>query len=119
VEIEDLVRNPLPAIDHTGKRMTVTITPKSVHLNENNHLWTTKRFLAYDKNIKKNPDQDFNLDVDCNIHDEVRALRASIPDHERIGNLGINSILDYIDEESNTPFWSHNHIELGRYGPFR
>jgi hypothetical protein len=120
LSVEQLLRHPLPAVDHNGKRMTVTITPKSLHLNENNHLWSKKRSSAYDKHSKKTPHHDFDENnVFCDVHQEVQRLRSNIPERERIGYLGVNSIEDYVDDDS-ISFWNENlMIELGRYGPFR
>lgn len=99
--------------------MTVTISPNSVHLNENNVLWSKQRSAAYDAHIKQNPQQHFDENgVACSIHDEVKELRSSVPHTERIGQLGINSLFDYVDDDT-TSFWSRHLIELGRYGPFR
>ncbi|KAL7521142.1 hypothetical protein ACHAWX_005840 [Stephanocyclus meneghinianus] len=109
----------LSAVTQQGKRMTVTISPNSVHLNENNVLWSKQRSAAYDAHIKQNPKQHFDENgVACSIHDEVQELRSSVPHTERIGQLGINSLFDYVDDDT-TSFWSRHLIELGRYGPFR
>ena len=119
MSVENLVCHPLPAEDMYGKRMTVKIAPQSIFMNENNLLWSKKRSAALDKHLKSSSQVDFEESkVVCKVHKEVEQLRACIPKHERIGQLGINSIHDYTDDDS-VLFWSHHQIELGRYGPFR
>jgi hypothetical protein len=81
-------------------------------------LWSKKRSDAYDKRQKDSHD-DFNEhNISCPVHEEVRSLRSRIPERERIGQLAINSIEDYVDDDT-VSFWSNDKIELGRYGPFR
>ncbi|KAL3803491.1 hypothetical protein HJC23_014039 [Cyclotella cryptica] len=116
---DPLLCHQLTAITQEGKRMTVTISPDSVHLNENNVLWSKQRSAAYDTHIRQDPHVDFDENsVACSVHDEVKTLRSYVPYAERIGQLGINSLSDYVDDDT-TSFWSRHLVELGRYGPFR
>ena len=119
VAVDNLLHSTLPAVFNDGKRASVTVSPQSLFLNDNHHLWSKKRIKAYEKHMKKKPNIAFDENtVNCKIHQEVQNLRSFIPENERIGELGIHSIADYIDDDSE-PFWSYEQIQLGRYGPFR
>ena len=119
MQLDSLIHQSLSAMDQFNNRMTVQVSPNSLFPNENNHLITKKRSAAYDKQLKKNALCDFNEDkATCSVHNEVQKLRSNIPEKERVGQLGINTIEDYQDD-NNVQFWSNNMIELGRYGPFR
>lgn len=94
--------------------MSVTVAPNSLLPNENNPLWSKARSKAYDKHRKKYPDSLFDENsVKCSVHSEVQSLKSQIPKDKRIGLLGINSISDYVNDDS-VSFWSSNLFELGR-----
>jgi hypothetical protein len=95
---------PLVAQTIGGRRMTVKISGKNLHYNDNNIYWSKKLLSKFAEFEKKNPirgksrstNESFDeSEVDCHIHHEVKKLRDKIPDGQGIGFLGIHSESDY------------------------
>ena len=95
---------PLVAQTIGGRRMSVRISGKNLHYNDNNIYWSKKLFSEFAEFRKKNPiegksrstNESFDeSNVDCHIHHEVKMLRDKIPPGQGIGFLGIFSESDY------------------------
>lgn len=95
---------PLVAQTLGGRRMSVRISGKNLHYNDNNIYWSKKLLSEFAEFGKTNPiggklrstNESFDeSNVDCQIHHEVKMLRDKIPDRQGIGFLGIFSESDY------------------------
>lgn len=96
---------PLMAQTIGGRRMSVRITGKNLHHNDNNIYWSKKRldkFAEFERETPtrgncRSPNKSFDeSQVDCRIHQEVQKLRNRIPEGKGIGFLGILSESDYM-----------------------
>ena len=81
---------PLSAKTLGGRTMNVTLTGDNLHYNDNNIYWSKKRARKYAS--KESFDEN---EVDCDVYDEVKKLRNTVPDGQGIGFLGINKESDY------------------------
>ena len=81
---------PLSAKTLGGRTMNVTLTGDNLHYNDNNIYWSKKRARKHAS--KESFDEN---EVDCDVHNEVKELRNTMPDGEGIGFLGINKESDY------------------------
>ena len=95
---------PLVAQTLVGRSMSVIISGKNLHYNDNNIYWSKKLLSEFAEFGKTNPiggklwsnNESFDeSNVDCHIHREVKKLRDKIPDRQGIGFLGIFSESDY------------------------
>ena len=77
--------------------MNVTLTGDNLHYNDNNIYWSKKRFRKYatESNRRDSMESFDENEVDCDVHDEVKKLRNTVPDGQGIGFLGINKESDY------------------------
>ena len=95
---------PLVAQTLVGRSMSVIISGKNLHYNDNNIYWSKKLLSEFAEFGKKNPirgksrstNETFDESkVDCHVHHEVKMLRGKIPDGQGLGFLGILSESDY------------------------
>ena len=91
VDEADVVTHlPLSAKTLGGRTMNVKLTGDNLHYNDNNIYWSKKRARKYAS--KESFDEN---EVDCDVYDEVKKLRNTVPDGQGIGFLGINNESDY------------------------
>ena len=88
---------PLSAKTLGGRTMNVTLTGDNLHYNDNNIYWSKKRFRKYatESNRRDSMESFDENEVNCDVYDEVKKLRNTVPDGQGIGFLGINKESDY------------------------
>ena len=98
VDEADVVTHlPLSAKTLGGRTMNVKLTGDNLHYNDNNIYWSKKRFRKYatESNRRHSMESFDENEVNCDVYDEVKKLRNTVPDGQGIGFLGINKESDY------------------------